>query len=294
MSFHIRSIDHVVLAARDLDRQAALFRSLGFQVGPRNRHPWGTENHIVQFGDSFLELISTGPDFHRPVDPDPHQFSFPVFIHDYLERTEGLGMLALTAGPSVDDRRQFRDAGIGDFEPFTFERHARRPDGSDTVVAFTLTFARSRLMPDTGFFTCRHHYPSNFWNPSFQSHPNGATGIAGVAMLASDPADHAEFLSHLTGQREMHSTSLGLEVALGAGQKIEVLTPEALRFRYGFSSAPTAAAEFVAISIRAKCDRIRANAAESGLRLLETPAGLVLPATSCFGAALCFIDVKAA
>ncbi|MFD2817042.1 VOC family protein [Paracoccus aerius] len=37
----MRHIDHVVVAARDLDGAANLYARLGFQVGPRNRHPWG-------------------------------------------------------------------------------------------------------------------------------------------------------------------------------------------------------------------------------------------------------------
>ena len=36
--------------------------------------------------------------------------------------------------------------------------------------------------PDTGFFTCQQHFPENFWNPAFQNHPNGVTGIAGVVL----------------------------------------------------------------------------------------------------------------
>ena len=61
-----RAIDHLVIAAHDLEAQAALYRRLGFQVGARNRHPWGTENHIVQFDGAFLELIGLGDAFAAP------------------------------------------------------------------------------------------------------------------------------------------------------------------------------------------------------------------------------------
>lgn len=44
-----RGLDHIVHAVRDLDAAAALYKSLGFTVGARNRHPWGTHNYIVQF-----------------------------------------------------------------------------------------------------------------------------------------------------------------------------------------------------------------------------------------------------
>ena len=48
-----RAIDHIVIPARRLDAEAELYRRLGFQVGVRNRHPWGPENHIVQFDGAF-------------------------------------------------------------------------------------------------------------------------------------------------------------------------------------------------------------------------------------------------
>ena len=38
-----RRLDHVVLAARDLETQAEVFRHMGFRVGARNAHPWGTQ-----------------------------------------------------------------------------------------------------------------------------------------------------------------------------------------------------------------------------------------------------------
>ena len=228
-----RAIDHLVFAARDLDAQAALFGRLGFQVGPRNRHPWGTRNHIVQFGTTFLELISTGPDFQAPVDPDPHLLSFPVFIHDYLVRREGFAMLALASEDARADQAAFKAAGIGDFDSFHFERQARSPDGVQTTVAFTLAFARTAAMPLAGFFTCRQHNPENFWNRASQIHPNGVTDVTGLVIVAENPADHAEFLSGFTGQREMLATSMGLDIRLARGQRIDVLTPQAAAFRMG-------------------------------------------------------------
>jgi len=53
-------IDHLVLAAHDLNATGSFYERLGFKVGARNRHPWGTENRIVQFPGAFLELITVG------------------------------------------------------------------------------------------------------------------------------------------------------------------------------------------------------------------------------------------
>lgn len=63
-------------------------------------------------------------------------------------------------------------------------------------------------------------------------HLNGAIGLDSVAFLAEDPADHAELLSKVTGQRAMLATSAGLELDLGK-QRLFVLTPAAFAFRFG-------------------------------------------------------------
>ena len=93
-----RAIDHVVHASRDLAAQAEFYRRLGFTLGARNHHPWGTENHIIQFADHFIELISRGPGFRAPVDLDPHTFSFAGFVSQQLEKSEGVSMLAFAIG----------------------------------------------------------------------------------------------------------------------------------------------------------------------------------------------------
>ena len=53
-----RGLDHIVHAVRDLDAAAELYRRLGFTVGARNKHPWGTHNHIVQLPGFFIELLT--------------------------------------------------------------------------------------------------------------------------------------------------------------------------------------------------------------------------------------------
>src|SRR5262247_393784 len=53
-----RGIDHVVHAVRDLEAAAELYRRLGFTVGARNQHSWGTHNHLVQLPGFFIELLT--------------------------------------------------------------------------------------------------------------------------------------------------------------------------------------------------------------------------------------------
>jgi hypothetical protein len=195
-----RGLDHIVHAVRDLDAAAEFYRRAGFTVGARNRHAWGTHNHIVQFPGVFIELIAIGePELIRI--GAPGTFSFGAFLRDFLAREEGLAMLVLEGKGAPEDAAAFRAAGIGDFKPFNFEREAKRPDGSLTTVAFSLVFAADEKAPDIGYFTCQQHHPENFWNPAFQQHPNGAATVAGIVMVSENPEDHRHFISSFAGER---------------------------------------------------------------------------------------------
>ena len=194
-----RRIDHLVLAARDLDAQARLYERLGFQVGAANRHAWGTLNRIVQFDGCFLELLTTEDGFERPSDDVPvAQFANP--IADYLATREGMAMLVLASKDAAADQAEFAAKQIAGPTTFYFDRKGRKPDGTPVDVAFTLAFAKPKWAVKAGFFVCQQHVPEAFWNPAFQVHPNGVRSIAGVIFQAQDAAVAASFLSDFSGR----------------------------------------------------------------------------------------------
>jgi catechol 2,3-dioxygenase-like lactoylglutathione lyase family enzyme len=225
-----RGLDHIVHAVRDLDAAGALYRRLGFTVGARNRHPWGTHNRIVQFPGVFIELLTTGePELIPP--PAPRSVSFGGVTREFLARGEGLAMLVLEGKGAAADTEAFRAAGIGDFDVFDFAREAKRPDGTAVKVAFSLAFAADAEAPNTTFFTCQQHYPENFWDPAFQKHANGVSGIAGVVVVAEEPEKHRSFFESLAGvQATAIQGGLALMTPRGA---IEVVTPGAFLARFG-------------------------------------------------------------
>lgn len=281
-----RPPDHLVLAAHDLAAMAAFYTKLGFQVGPRNRHPWGTHNHIVQLDGAFLELIGLGEGFSPPGREAPAA-AFAGFVAAHLGRREGFAMLALRTDDAAADLASFQAAGIDAGPLLAFQRKAATPGGGEAEVGFKLAFAGSSLLPDAGFFTCQHLSPENFWAPALQIHPNGARRLAGMVMVAENPADHAEFLGHFTGQRVMNATSMGLEIDVG-GVRIEVLTPAAWRFRSGLAEdwgeRPPAWAGF-----RIAVEDVRAAAAiwrRAGIGFAEHNGAAIVPPWVAFGAAL--------
>src|ERR1700742_1570678 len=118
MSQISRRIDHVVVAVHDLDAAGALYERLGFQVSGRNRHPWGTENRLVQFPTSFIEIVTVGADPGLIPEHTAKQFSFGAFMRDYLRRREGLAMLVLSSDDAKADAALYSREGIGSFDPF--------------------------------------------------------------------------------------------------------------------------------------------------------------------------------
>jgi len=282
-----RRIDHLVIAVRDLDKAADFYRRLGFQVGARNRHGWGTENRLVQFPGAFLELITVGEGARIP----PHEqgrFSFGAFVQNYLQDREGLAMLVLDSRDARADAAFFAEKGIGAFEPFHFERSGKRPDGSDTKVAFSLAFAADPAAPKAGFFVCQQHFPENFWNPAFQAHENGATGLAAVALSAPEPDRCKKFLMSFTGivptSPALHDLSFRLSDA-----HLDVMTPDDAAENYVSVEAELDQPCFVAFTVRVE-DIHRQS---KRLDAVEVPyqhvgSRLVVPASAAFGVAIAF------
>ncbi|CAH1662549.1 Glyoxalase-like protein [Hyphomicrobiales bacterium] len=289
MVSHPRGIDHLVVAVRDLDAAGAFYEALGFTVGARNRHPWGTENRIVQFDGSFIELITVGEG--AVIAPHGERtFSFGAFVRDSLARGEGLTMLVLESRDAPSDALDFAAAGIGDFETFFFERHARRPDGGETTVAFTLAFARDDRAPQCGFFVCQQHFPENFWNPAFQSHANGARGVSAAVMTAENPTDHHIFLSAFTGQRDLRATSLGVSAELPRG-RLDILSTDAFRSLYGVSGVVEEEV-FVAFAIAVEdLDATAERLAKAGIATRTVGPRLIVAAQDASGVTIAFEPV---
>jgi catechol 2,3-dioxygenase-like lactoylglutathione lyase family enzyme len=286
----LRRIDHLVMPARDLDAQAAFYARLGFTVGARNIHPWGTENRIVQFDGAFLELITLG----KTAVPPPHaprHFSFGAHVAERLAREgDGLSMLVLDSADAQADAIWFQQAGIGDDEPFRFGRKAQRPDGSETEVAFTLAFATPSAMPDVSFFTCQQHFPENFWNPANQVHENTVAGLSRVVAVHDNPAAMLGFLKAFAGGAPVAEKNLGLSLKTRSGI-ISVWTPDGARAVLGDDPA-------LFIGRRGHCAAVlfqvrNLGAAELCLRKNNVPhrrekGRIIVPSGAAFGVLLAF------
>src|SRR6266566_9039262 len=280
-------LDHVVHAVRDLAAAAELYGRLGFTVGARNRHAWGTHNHLVQLPGFFVELLTVAEP--EKLGSDGFSPLFGTFNRIFLKDREGLSMLILESDDARADAARFRSAGISVSDAMRFEREGKRPDGSTVKVGFSLAFARDAKAPATGFAVCQQHFPENFWNPAFQQHANTASGIDSVVLVAENPSDHHIFLSALTGVRDLQATSSGVTASTPRGD-VKVMDPAAFRSHFGTEPPDIShGARLAAVQFRVR-DRAALNAAlkAGGIAGSSRMGATIVAPETAIGATLVF------
>jgi hypothetical protein len=282
-----RGLDHIVHAVRDLDAGADLYRRLGFTVGARNRHPWGTHNHVVQLPGFFIEILTVAEP--EKLGTDVFSERFGRLNQTFLQGSQGFSLLILESHDATGDAVEFAQTKIGLGDAARFERSGKRPDGSDVKVAFSLAFARDERAPQSGFAVCLQHYPENFWNPAFQQHANRVAGVAGAVIVADNPSDHHIFLSAFAGERELLSTSSGITVATPRGD-IQVMDPSAFSSHFGAPPPDvTQGARLAALRVVAPdMTAVREALSQGRLPLREERGRLVVGPEQALGATIVF------
>jgi hypothetical protein len=282
-----RGLDHIVHAVRDLDAAADLYRRMGFMVGARNRHAWGTHNQLVQFPGFFMELLTVAEPDKLTGEGFPALFG--DFNRQFLTRHEGLSFMMLESSDVPADAAQFRSAGIARSDALTFERAGKGPDGSTVTVGFSLAFARDARAPEIGFTVCRQHNPQLFWSPALQRHANGSTGIAGAVLVAENPTDHHIFLTAFSGVRELHAGSGVLTAPTPRGD-IRIMDRAAFQTRFGLEPPDTSSgARFAAVRFTVRERKALHNAlAAGGVMFSEHMGQTVIAPATAIGATLVF------
>lgn len=188
---HILGVDHAVVAVRDLDGAAEVWKRLGFTLSPRGTHSpqMGSGNYTIMFGEDYMELLGV-------IAPTAHNAP----MREWLEAREGLERIAFTTDDAAAGAAELRARGIDANGPIAFGRPVPMPDGSMSEARFEV-FHWPATMRAAGMriFACQHLTRETVWIPELQSHANGATGILRVEALAKDPRAAAERMAELIG-----------------------------------------------------------------------------------------------
>ncbi|MGL4963362.1 MAG: VOC family protein [Inquilinus sp.] len=201
------SLDHVVIAVRDLERTVADYQALGFTVVPGGEHTHGaSHNALIVFADgAYIELIA----FRRP---NPEFRWWRVLS----EAGDGLVDFALLPGDIAADVAAAKARGLELEGPTDGGR--LRPDGQ------RLEWRTARAATSDLPFFCGDVTPRHLRVPEgdVRRHANGALGVAGIEIAVENTEVSAWRYGALLGIAAVP----GAPIDLGNGQSVSLLGPD--------------------------------------------------------------------
>jgi hypothetical protein len=229
-------IDHPLIAVRDMDNACEDFKNLGFYINPRHHHPWGTDNHLLMFPESFIELISVY-DASKLDIKNERGFAFGRFIDDSINRREGISLVALHSEDARSDYQLMEQRGVENNGIVDFRRVAHRPDGSEDEAVVSLVMLINKQYPAISHFFCHQHKPELVLVEEWMKHPNGANGFVSVCYVAKDPSVFATRFEGIYGEQMVTITADHLHVQTDRGS-FEIMTVDRAKTRFNGVSIP--------------------------------------------------------
>jgi hypothetical protein len=205
--------DHLIFVVDDLAAAAARFSALGFTITNRpDREAGATENHLVCLADgSYIELVR----FRDPAMLRTHRFA-PVAAGgwaEYVLRVDDLtaahAAVSAAGRPTSPIRKVQKTLDDGRIWEVWLSHFGRGVDDPALPMLAEDRTAHNLRVPNTHV-----------------THPNGATGVAGITIAVADVAASRARLHHVAGaapvEGDEHHQRLGL-----AGGWIELQRPDA-------------------------------------------------------------------
>jgi hypothetical protein len=274
-------IDHVVIDVGDrLDEAARRYHTLGFNLTARAYHSLGSCNQLAMLDPDYIELLSPGNGAR------PELAGFPVGLNGLV--------FAMREAESVHDELRGRGAPVLPVRHFS--RAVDLPDGQRREARFKTVRVEPRTVFDGRLYFCEHLTPELVWRPEWQAHPNGALGLARIALSARNPDDVAAAFDHIFGGGAVgRATGEDRPHILRAGKVGAEIWPQAALARALGRAMPESAgrADHMALlgirvrSLRQTAQTLRGN----GIGMVEVGADRILvPAIEAMNVAVEFVE----
>jgi Glyoxalase-like domain len=270
-------LDHVVVDVRDrIDEAMRCFTSLGFLLTPRGHHSLGSVNHLAMFATDYLELLGFGEEGKAR----PELMPFPVGLNGLVFNTTDADLV----------HRYAAAAGLPVLPAQSFSRPVAL-DGVTRDARFRTTRLDPAKVAMGRVYFCEHQTPDLVWRPEWQTHPNGACGIARVVVTTADPQQTAELFRDLFGDGAVAGHD-GRQVMTAAGAQLELVPPHLVAAEFGGAAAePVGRAEYLAalgIKVRSLPSAAQQLRSVPGVR--AEPHRLIVPASAVFNTTIVFSE----
>jgi hypothetical protein len=186
-------------------------------------------------------------------------------------------MAAFTTDSAERMNAAFEAEGISAGDILSFTRKQAMPDGSETTIGVHLAVSATERAPDITLFCCEHLSRDVLWKPERVAHPNGALGIARLVVVETNPSDFQYLFQTVTGDRDVRTTSFGMEFDL-PNALVSVVSPTAYHVMTGETLAPRGRGPRIeAVEMQfADLAALRAQLGESGIAFEDRGDDLVI------------------
>ncbi|MGJ8526092.1 hypothetical protein LMG33818_001840 [Halomonadaceae bacterium LMG 33818] len=220
-------IDHPMIAVKDLDSALKQVLALGFVHNQRQSHPWGTDNYLLLFPDTFIEIITIA----RPEQTsysDANGFRFARAIEARLRYGDGVAMLALDSQCMAHDHALVEARGFAPWEPIEFKRMSHSRQGS-VEMSVVLDILHDPSQPFLTQFLCHYPHPELLRrDPSDEYHPNQVSRLKAMWYISDNIQRDFEYYRLIHGAANIFSVNGGYRVATPKGD-IWLLSPSSLK-----------------------------------------------------------------
>src|SRR5258708_1111755 len=204
MKHAVKGLDHVVVMVDGIDAAQRAYERLGFQVQPRGFHKkLGTANHLMIFDTDYFEILGI-------VEDTP----FNAERREWLKDGGGLANVALATDGADTSFEAFKAAGLNPDAPLFFDRAVEVAGKTEHAQFRTVRIPKTN-MPVVGFFVCEHITPQFVYRTEWAKHPNGARGLAGVTVIAEQPAKWSAELKKYFGAASVRRAGDGIVADTG-------------------------------------------------------------------------------
>jgi hypothetical protein len=264
----ISGIDHVVIAAKDLDRAREAYGRLGFTLSPRGDHSpsLGTANHTIMGRRDYLELLWARAETEANRS-----------LRAALAEGEGIVAVALATPDAATARSAWQAAGVSPGGTLRFSRPVPRSGGAPIEARFEIARLPDGALPGAEVFACGHLTREAVWLPELLDHANTAVAVRAVTIAAPDPRAAASAWARVLLTASVAPVAGGFRIDIGA-HAIDVLEPRSAAERFGLAQAPRRARAVgleLAVSdlgaCRAELTRGHVPVRDDGERLLVAP-----------------------
>ena len=216
----VKGLDHVVVMVDGIDAAQKQYEKLGFQVQPRGFHrKLGTANHLMIFERDYFEILGIVEDTE-----------FNAERREWLKDGGGLANVALATDGADLAFDAFKAVGLNPDAPLFFDRAVDVAGKTEHAQFRTVRIPKTN-MPVVGFFVCEHLTPQFVYRSEWARHPNGARGIAGVTVIAEQPAKWTAELEKYFGPGSVTHEGAGIVADTGT-QPIRYLNRQDYLARY--------------------------------------------------------------